>query len=77
MKFSGLACLDRKNICGKFCCKQTSTWKVIALVFEWRIYASFRILCILTYDAYMRHSAPKVLTCVNCVVANTAFAGCV
>jgi len=24
-------------------------------------YASFRTLCIWTYDAYMRHSAPKVL----------------
>jgi len=33
MKFSGLACLDMKNICGKFHCKQTSTWKVITLAF--------------------------------------------
>jgi len=34
MKFSGLAYLDMKNICGKFRCKQTSTQKVIALVFD-------------------------------------------
>jgi len=33
MQFSGLACLDMKNICGKFRCKQTSTRKVIALAF--------------------------------------------
>jgi len=50
-----------KNICGKFCCRQTSMRKVFGLVFEWRIYASFRNLCISTYDAYMRHSASKVL----------------
>jgi len=28
---------------------------------QWRIYASFRTLCIWTYDAYMRHSATKAL----------------
>jgi len=72
MKFSGLACLDMKNIYGKCRGKQTSTRKVIALALihvnpqpaysiEWRIYASFRTLCIWTYDAYMRHSAKKVL----------------
>jgi len=33
MKFSGLACLDMKNICGKFRCKQTITQKVITLAF--------------------------------------------
>jgi len=71
MKFSGWACLDMKTICGKVRCKQTSIRKVIALAFiyvnphlaylvEWRIYASFRTLCIWTYDAYMRQSAPKV-----------------
>jgi len=59
MKFSGLASLHMKNICGKFRCKQTSTRKVIALAFvhvnphpvysiEWRIYASFPNLCIWT-----------------------------
>jgi len=31
--FSGLACLDMKNICGKFHCKPTSTQKVNALAF--------------------------------------------
>jgi len=73
MKFSGLMCLVMKTICGKFRCKQTSTRSVIALAFihvnphqaysiEWRIYASFRTLCIWTYDAYIRQSAPKVLT---------------
>jgi len=72
MKFSGLACLDVKNICGIFRCEQTSTRKVIMLAFihvnphlaysiEWRRYASFRTLCIWTYDTYMRHSATKVL----------------
>ena len=61
MKFSGLASRDMKNIFGKLHCKQTSTRKVIALVFEWRIYASFRTLCVWTYVAYMRHSDPKVL----------------
>jgi len=71
MKFSGLACIDMKNICGKFRCKQTSTQKVFALAFmhinphsaysiEWRLYVSFRTLCISTYDAYIRHSTPKV-----------------
>jgi len=34
MKFSGLACLDMKNICGKFRCKQTRTQKVIGLAFK-------------------------------------------
>jgi len=33
VKFSGLACLDMKNSCGNFRCKQTSTRKVIALAF--------------------------------------------
>jgi len=72
MKFLGLACLDTKSICGKFRCKQRSTRKVIALGFihvnphpvytvEWRIYASFRTLCIWTYDAHTRQSATKVL----------------
>jgi len=51
MKFSGLMCLSMKNICEKFCCKQTSTWKIIVLAFiyvnlhpaysiKWCIYAS-------------------------------------
>jgi len=59
MKLSGLACLDMNNICGKFHCKQTSTWKVTASAFihinphpaysiEWRIHASFSTLCIWT-----------------------------
>jgi len=71
MKILGFTCLDMKNICGRFRGKQPTTRKVIALVFlyvnphlayliEWRIYASFRTLCIWTYDAYMRHSSPKV-----------------
>ena len=60
-KFSGLACLDMKNICGKFRCKQIRMRKVIPLLFEWRMYASFRILCIWTYEANMHSSAPKVL----------------
>jgi len=70
--FSGILCLVLENTCGKFRCKQTSMRKVIALAFiyvnphpvysiEWRIYASFRNLCIWTYDLYMRQSAPKVL----------------
>jgi len=60
-----LACLDMKNICRKFRCKQTSTQKVVALVFEWRIYGSIRTLCIWMFDAHMRHSAPKVLKVSN------------
>jgi len=62
LKVSGLACLDMTNICRICRCKQTSMRKIIALVFEWRIYASFLTLCIWTYDAYMRHSAPMVLS---------------
>jgi len=49
---------------------QTSMRKIISLAFiyvnlhlaysiEWRIYASFRTLCIWTYDAYMSQSAQK------------------
>jgi len=33
MKFSELKCVGTKKICGKFCCKYTSTQKVIVLVF--------------------------------------------
>jgi len=62
-----------KNICEKFCCKQTSTWKIIVLAFiyvnlhpaysiKWCIYVSFSTLCIWTDDTYMRQSAPKMLT---------------
>jgi len=76
MKISGIMCPVMKNICGKFHCQQTSMRKVIALVFiyaylacsiKWRIYASFRTVCIWMHDAYMRHwrymcqSALKVL----------------
>jgi len=71
MKFSGITCPVIKNVCGKFCCKQTNTRKVIALTFinvnphpvysiEWHIYPSFRTLCIWTYGAYLRQPAPKV-----------------
>jgi len=33
MKFSGFMCLGIRNLCGNFCCKQTSTWKVFVLAF--------------------------------------------
>jgi len=54
MKFSGLACLDMKNICEKIHCKQTSTQKVIAL----DLYTSIRTRHIQLNDTYMRHSTP-------------------
>jgi len=38
MKLSGFMCLGMKNICGNFCCKKTSTKKVIKLQSEWHIY---------------------------------------
>jgi len=49
MKFSGLACLDMKNICGKFRYKLTSMRKVIALA-----YVNPHLAYWLN-DAYMRH----------------------
>jgi len=47
-RFSGLVCLDMKNICGKFHCKVSC----------WRLYTSIRTRHIQLNDAYMRHSTP-------------------
>jgi len=57
MKILRLMYLGMKNICGNFCCKQTSMRKVTTLAF----FASISTWCIWTYDAYMLRSARKVL----------------
>jgi len=65
-KFSGLACLDMKNICGKFRCKQNKYAKSYRIVFECDSYMRRSTLCAferMTHESmtHMHHTAPKVL----------------
>jgi len=54
MKFSGLACLDINNVCGKFRCKQQVREKLS----RWCLYTSIHTRHIKLNDAYMHRSTP-------------------